>query len=61
LTSAEGDAGWLAFFRGLVARDLSGVKLVGKDAHSGLVARRRCHELELPVAGLEQPALDTKR
>jgi transposase-like protein len=38
VTSAEDGAGWLAFFRGLVARGLSGVKLVTSDAHSGLVA-----------------------
>ena len=38
VTSAEDGAGWLAFFRGLVARGLSGVKLVTSDAHAGLVA-----------------------
>ncbi|MGS0686292.1 IS256 family transposase [Nakamurella sp. GG22] len=38
VTSAEDGAGWLAFFRGLVARGLSGVKLVTSDAHSGLVS-----------------------
>src|SRR6187200_2003573 len=38
VTSAEDGAGWLAFFRGLVARGLSGVKLATSDAHSGLVA-----------------------
>jgi putative transposase len=31
-------AGWLAFFRDLTARGLSGVKLVISDAHAGLVA-----------------------
>jgi putative transposase len=31
-------AGWLAFFRDLVDRSLSGVKLVTSDAHAGLVA-----------------------
>ena len=36
--SAEDGAGWLAFFRGLTARGLSGVKLVTSDAHPGLVA-----------------------
>src|SRR5204862_4708146 len=30
-------AAWLAFMRGLVARGLSGVKLVSSDAHPGLV------------------------
>jgi putative transposase len=38
VTSAEDGAGWLAFFRGLVARGLSGVVLVTSDTHAGLVA-----------------------
>jgi putative transposase len=38
VTSAEDGAGWLTFFRSLVARGLSGVKLVTSDAHAGLVA-----------------------
>ena len=38
VTSAEDGAGWLSFFRGLVARGLSGVRLITSDAHSGLVA-----------------------
>src|SRR5215470_5230894 len=38
VTSAEDGAGWLAFFRGLVARGLSGVALITSDAHRGLVA-----------------------
>ena len=38
ICSSEDGAGWLAFFRGLVARGLSGVALVTSDAHSGLVA-----------------------
>jgi putative transposase len=37
VTSAEDGAGWLAFFRDLVARGLSGVALVTSDAHTGLV------------------------
>src|SRR3954453_4404511 len=37
VTSAEDGAGWLAFFRDLVARGLSGVALVTSDAHRGLV------------------------
>ncbi|BCQ10171.1 IS256 family transposase [Mycobacterium heckeshornense] len=37
VTSAEDGAGWLAFFRDLVARGLSGVALVTSDAHPGLV------------------------
>ncbi|MGK8489366.1 IS256 family transposase [Nocardia asiatica] len=38
VSSGEDGAGWLAFFRDLVARGLSGVQLVTSDAHSGLVA-----------------------
>jgi putative transposase len=38
VTSAEDGAGWLAFFRGLTVRGLSGVSLVTSDAHPGLVA-----------------------
>ena len=38
VTSSEDGAGWLAFFRDLVARGLGGVKLVTSDAHVGLVA-----------------------
>src|ERR1700753_2024605 len=38
VTSAEDGAGWLAFFRDLSARGLSGVALVTSDAHQGLVA-----------------------
>ena len=38
VTSAEDGAGWLAFFRDLTARGLSGVSLVTSDAHTGLVA-----------------------
>ncbi|SBW22649.1 Transposase for insertion sequence element IS1081 [Candidatus Protofrankia californiensis] len=38
VVSSEDGAGRLAFFRGLVARGLSGVRLVTSDAHRGLVA-----------------------
>jgi len=38
VTSSEDGAGWLAFFRDLTARGLSGVKLVTSDAHAGLVS-----------------------
>ena len=38
VTTAEDGAGWLAFWRSLTARGLSGVKLVTSDAHAGLVA-----------------------
>lgn len=41
VTSAEDGAGWLAFFRRLVARGLLGVRLVTSDAHPGLVAAIR--------------------
>ena len=37
VSSAEDGAGWLAFFRDLVARRLSRVALVTSDAHAGLV------------------------
>ena len=38
VTTSEDGAGWLAFFRDLTARGLTGVKLVTSDAHRGLVA-----------------------
>jgi putative transposase len=38
VTTAEDGAGWLGFFRDLIARGLTGVKLVTSDAHAGLVA-----------------------
>jgi transposase-like protein len=41
VTSAEDGAGWLAFFRGLVARGLTGVVLVTSDAHAGLMSAIR--------------------
>ena len=37
VSSAEDGASWLAFFRDLTARGLSGVALVTSDAHRGLV------------------------
>jgi putative transposase len=37
VTSAEDGAGWLAFFRSLTARGLTGVQLMTSDAHRGLV------------------------
>jgi putative transposase len=37
VVSSEDGAGWLAFFRGLVARGLTGVRLVTSDAHAGLI------------------------
>ena len=38
VNSTEDGAGWLTFFRDLIARGLTGVKLVTSDAHAGLVA-----------------------
>ena len=38
VSTAEDGAGWLSFFRDLVARGLSGVRLVTSDAHAGLKA-----------------------
>ncbi len=37
LSTAEDGAGWLSFWRGLVARGLSGVQMVVSDDHTGLV------------------------
>jgi transposase-like protein len=37
VVTVEDGAAWLAYVRGLVARGLSGVKLVSSDAHPGLV------------------------
>jgi len=37
VSTGETGAGWLGFFRDLVARGLSGVALVTSDAHAGLV------------------------
>jgi hypothetical protein len=44
--SAEDGATWTAFLRGLVARGLSGVKLVVSDCHLGLK-----QAVVAPVAG----------
>src|SRR3954463_9872502 len=35
--TTESSAGWLAFFRDLSARGLSGVAMVTSDAHAGLI------------------------
>jgi putative transposase len=37
VVTSEDGAAWLVYMRGLVARGLSGVKLVSSDAHPGLV------------------------
>jgi putative transposase len=51
VTSSEDGAGWLAFFRDLTARGLSGVKLVTSDAHRGLVS---AIEARLPGASWQR-------
>lgn len=38
LSTTETEAGWLALFRDMVARGLSGVQLVTSDSHAGLKA-----------------------
>jgi len=38
VSTSETGAAWLAFFKDLIARGLSGVRLVTSDAHAGLVA-----------------------
>ncbi|KBR93952.1 transposase [Mycobacterium tuberculosis XTB13-233] len=55
VTSAEDGAGWLAFFRDLVARGLSGVALVTSDAHAGLIGRDRRHPARSGLAALQNP------
>jgi transposase-like protein len=45
VADSESEAGWLATFRWLKDRGLSGVDFVGSDAHAGLVsALRRCFQ-----------------
>ena len=51
VSSAEDGAGWLGFFRDLVARGLTGVKLITSDAHAGLVAATGA---TLPGAGWQR-------
>ncbi len=51
VSSTEDGAGWLTFFRDMVARGLSGVKLVTSDAHAGLVAAAGA---TLPGAGWQR-------
>ena len=52
VTSAEDGAGWLAFFRDLTARGLTGVQLVTSDAHAGLVGAIRRHPARRLVAAV---------
>ena len=49
--TTESGAGWLAFFRDLVARGLNGVALVTSDAHTGLV---EAIGATLPAAGWQR-------
>ena len=56
LTSAEDGAGWLAFFRDLTARGLTGVRLVTFDAHAGLTAAIGA---TLPAAGCRRSSAPT--
>jgi transposase-like protein len=49
--TCEDGAGWLAFLRGLVARDLAGVSLVVSDAHASLIDAIAS---VLPEAGWQQ-------
>ena len=63
VTTSEDGAGWLGFFRDLVARGLAGVKLVTSDAHAGLVAAigatlRRCSLAAVPHPLRSQPDVD---
>jgi putative transposase len=51
VSTSEDGAGWLAFFRDLTARGLSGVKLVTSDAHAGLVS---AISATLPGAGWQR-------
>jgi len=51
VTSTEDGAGWLAFFRDLLPRGLTGVKLLTSDAHAGLVAAAGA---TLPGAGWQR-------
>jgi putative transposase len=58
VTSAEDGAGWLAFFRDLTARGLTGVRLVTSDAHRGLV---EAIGATLPGAACSDAAPTTRR
>jgi putative transposase len=51
VVTSEDGAGWLAFLRSLVARGLSGVRLVTSDAHPGLVEATAA---TLPGAGWQR-------
>ena len=55
VTTAEDGAGWLAFFRDLTARGLSGVALVTSDAHAGLVDGDRRDPARRGLAAVPHP------
>jgi len=55
VTSAEDGAGWLAFFRDLTARGLTGVALVTSDAHRGLTEAIRRDPARRRLAALPHP------
>jgi hypothetical protein len=55
VTSSEDGAGWLAFFRDLVARGLTGVKLVTSDAHAGLDGCDRGDHARRRLAAVPHP------
>ena len=55
VTTSEDGAGWLAFFRDLTARGLTGVRLVTFDAHPGLTAAIARHPARRIVAAVPHP------
>jgi putative transposase len=52
VTSAEDGAGWLAFFRDLTARGLTGVRLVTSDAQRRPGGGDRCRAAGCGLAAL---------
>ncbi len=55
VVTSEDGAAWLAFLRSLVARGLSGVRLVSSDAHPGLVDAIPGHASRRGLAALPHP------
>ena len=55
VVTSEDGAAWLAFTRGLVARGLTGVKLVSSDAHPGLVDAIAAHRCRAPPGSAAAP------
>jgi putative transposase len=55
VSSAEDGAGWLAFFRDLTARGLTGVRLVTSDAHRGPGRSDRGDPARRELAALPHP------